>query len=319
MLFTKLGLSILVLLVSTTVIAKGAKPEITEVFVDTDHNQLVITGSGFASPDVNVRLGGYPDVLTLDPDLSSPEELVVDLPGEVAAGDYKLTVSQGKNGEDQDDYDLTIGANGAEGPAGPTGPAGAQGPTGPAGPAGQAGPAGDRGPAGAQGSPGAMGPQGPAGGQGPEGPAGAPGPEGPAGAQGPTGAITDVSCDDGEYATGVDESGNLICAVLPVSVQTVSFPSSGTSPIDLRVDCPSAPSQQLVLYASISGGYTCSLGADDLPGGANFQVEFTQDSGGANCYLRVTDSSDENLALPVYANGCGCTVICAISSIWQPN
>jgi hypothetical protein len=116
----------------------------------------------------------------------------------------------------------------------------------------------------------------------------------------------------------VDESGNLICAVLPVSVQTVSFPSSGNSPIDLRVDCPLDPFQ-LVLYASISGGYTCSLGADNLPAGAKFQVEFTQDSYGANCYLRVTDSSDENLTLPVYANGCGCTVICAISSIWEPN
>jgi cysteine-rich repeat protein len=49
---------------------------------------------------------------------------VVDLPGVVDAGDYRLTVSQGKKGNDQDAYDLTIGA---VGPAGPQGPAGADG------------------------------------------------------------------------------------------------------------------------------------------------------------------------------------------------
>ena len=131
--FTKLCISVLLLLASTTVLAKGAQPQIAEVFVDTDNNQLVISGSGFDSPDVSVSLGGYPDFLILNTDLSTEEELVVDLPGIVGAGDYKLTVSQGRKGKNQDDYDLTIGAVGPPGEQGFTGPSGQVGPRGPEG------------------------------------------------------------------------------------------------------------------------------------------------------------------------------------------
>ena len=231
--FAKLWLSVLFLLVSTTVLAQNAKPEITEVFVDTENNQLIISGSGFDSPDVSVNLGGYPDALTLDTDLSTAEELVVDLPDNVGAGDYKLTVSQGKKGKDQDDYDLTIGAIALAGPAGPAGPPGAPGP---AGPEGAPGPAGAQGPAGPEGAAGPAGPEGLAGAQGPAGPGGPAGVQGPAGAQGPTGpegppgSITDSSCPEGEFLTGSDESGNLVCAPPPIFCDRVITPQLVTPP-----------------------------------------------------------------------------------------
>lgn len=128
--FTRLFISVLFLLVSTNVLAKGETPQISEVLIDLDNNQLIISGSGFDNPDI--RLGGYPDLLTLDSEVSDANFLVVDLPDAVDAGDYRLTVSQGKKGKDQDDYDLTFGAVGPQGERGPKGDKGDPGAQGPA-------------------------------------------------------------------------------------------------------------------------------------------------------------------------------------------
>jgi len=61
--------------------------------------------------------------------------------------------------------------------------------------------------------PGPEGPQGPAGPQGPPGPDGAQGEPGPPGEQGPQGAAAFIgfSCPDGQYVTGFDLNGELIC------------------------------------------------------------------------------------------------------------
>jgi len=42
-----------------------------------------------------------------------------------------------------------------------------------------------------------------------------PGPQGPTGPQGPSGTINTQSCPSGEYASGVSQSGALICIAFP--------------------------------------------------------------------------------------------------------
>ena len=154
--FTKLSISILCLALSTTALAKKLTPQISEVWIDTDNNQLVISGSGFDNPDVS--LGAYAGFLP--PVSSSADEVVVELPDPVDAGDYKLTVRQGKGGKDQDYYDLTIGAVGPRGEKGDTGEQGSKGDTGEQGPKGDAGEQGPQGVEGPKGDQGLQGPQG---------------------------------------------------------------------------------------------------------------------------------------------------------------
>lgn len=115
--YGKFFISVLCLLFSTTVLAKKLTLQISEIWVDSDNNQLVISGSGFDSPDVS--LGAYSGFLV--PVSTAEDEVVVELPNALDAGDYKLIVSQGKNGNDQVDYDLTIGAVGPQGEQGPPG------------------------------------------------------------------------------------------------------------------------------------------------------------------------------------------------------
>lgn len=102
--------------------------------------------------------------------------------------------------------------------------------TGPVGPQGPAGPKGDTG---ATGPRGATGPQGPTGPAGPKGDTGATGPAGP---QGPAGvnASAGQSCPTGDYVSGFDQAGKLVCTPLPAaacpanSVLTFSVTSSPT-------------------------------------------------------------------------------------------
>ena len=102
----------LLLILSFPALAKKVTPEISEVFVDTVNNQLVIIGTGLDNADVS--LGEYPDYLT--PVLTmEDDELVVELPAGILEGDYKLTVSTRAKGRKKmsraDEYDLTIGAS----------------------------------------------------------------------------------------------------------------------------------------------------------------------------------------------------------------
>ena len=66
--------------------------------------------------------------------------IVANLPANIAAGTYLLTVTNSKRASGS--ADVTIGAAGPQGPAGLQGPAGPQGPAGSQGPAGPAGPTG---------------------------------------------------------------------------------------------------------------------------------------------------------------------------------
>ena len=110
---------------------------------------------------------------------------------------------------------------GPEGPQGPPGPEGPQGPDGPPGPPGPVGPAGPQGPQGEPGPDGPQGPQGPQGVQGQPGPQGPPGPEGPQGPQGPPGnlALAGQTCPQGQFVTGFDTSGNIVCQWATSAIQ----------------------------------------------------------------------------------------------------
>ncbi len=110
-----------------------------------------------------------------------------------------------------------VGPAGSAGPQGEPGVQGEQGPIGLQGPAGPAGPQGEpgvQGPAGPQGEQGLIGPQGPVGPQGiagPEGPRGRTGDTGPEGRKGDPGVALPGECDYGEFVTGVDRAGEIIC------------------------------------------------------------------------------------------------------------
>jgi hypothetical protein len=93
----------------------GGHLNITEVFVDFDNNELVITGEdfGFGPGPTVVTLGEVGD-LTISSEMDT--EIVAALPaGGVADGDYLLTVSRSNGQSQNDEYDLTIGADGAAG------------------------------------------------------------------------------------------------------------------------------------------------------------------------------------------------------------
>jgi uncharacterized protein YjbI with pentapeptide repeats len=103
-----------------------------------------------------------------------------------------------------------IGTDGAQGQQGPAGPPGEQGPNGADGAQGQQGPTGPPGEQGPNGADGAQGQQGPAGPPGEQGPIGADGPQGPTGPSGAL-ALAGQSCTTGQYVTGFDIDGNIVC------------------------------------------------------------------------------------------------------------
>ncbi|TWP37002.1 collagen-like protein [Leekyejoonella antrihumi] len=131
---------------------------------------------------------------------------------------------------------ITWSQTGPTGPQGPVGPRGATGATGATGARGATGATGAKGDTGATGARGAVGATGPAGPTGPKGETGATGPAGPAGPQGPAGvnASAGTSCPSGDYVSGFDTAGKLLCTALPVaacpanSVLTFSATSAPT-------------------------------------------------------------------------------------------
>lgn len=149
---------------------------------------LTIKGVNFdngAAPIVNIGAIGALTVCSSD-----GTTIIAAMPDPLPDGDYRISVITGNAVKDFSEYDLTVGAVGAQGEPGPAGPqgdtgsAGAQGDTGPEGPTG---PQGDIGPAGPDGSTGPQGDAGPAGPSGPQGDAGPSGPTGPQGDTGPAG------------------------------------------------------------------------------------------------------------------------------------
>jgi len=105
-----------------------------------------------------------------------------------------------------------------QGPTGPQGEQGLQGEAGPPGPQGEAGPPGTQGNAGPTGDPGIQGP---------------PGLTGPMGPQGPPGTtplliMVGQNCPEGEFLTGFDPIGNILCG-MPPAASTPPAPSAITN------------------------------------------------------------------------------------------
>ncbi|MFC1776845.1 IPT/TIG domain-containing protein [Pseudomonadota bacterium] len=126
--FTLLIICSFLLIVSFPAIAKPEqpkKPVISEVFVDTTSASpdtlITIIGSNFDNPDVSLGTQGFLTVTDWDETM-----IEVETPVELD-GDYKLTVSQGINGKNTDEFDLTISSGGGVGPQGPVGPPGPAG------------------------------------------------------------------------------------------------------------------------------------------------------------------------------------------------
>lgn len=99
-------------------------PEISEVFVNFDRQEISVYGVDFDDPTFYLGSGVIPlEVISVQPDL-----VLLALPVDLLPGDYVLKVVEGVVSSA---YDLTIGA---VGPAGPQGEKGDAGETGPAGP-----------------------------------------------------------------------------------------------------------------------------------------------------------------------------------------
>ncbi|MDA0738709.1 MAG: hypothetical protein O3A59_07125 [Nitrospirae bacterium] len=112
--------------------------QIKEVVVDLEVGTLTILGQDLdLGNTLDVTLGELGSLLIVG--MPTDTEIVAALPSTISNGDFLLTVSTGNARNQNDEYDLTIGAVGPEGPVGT---------------------AGDPGPPGAQGPPGAIGPQG---------------------------------------------------------------------------------------------------------------------------------------------------------------
>jgi len=109
------------------------KLTITEVFLDNPETPTSITiiGERFSFGREPVVTLGEVGALPVH-GVPTDTRIVALLPANLAAGDYRLSVSTGTGDAKNDEYDLTIGAAGPTGPMGPTGPAGPAGPPDPA-------------------------------------------------------------------------------------------------------------------------------------------------------------------------------------------
>jgi hypothetical protein len=124
-------------LICSAVMAHAQTPTIVSAIVNSATQQITITGASLTATGAPVvKL----DSATLTLVSSSSTRIVANLPAGLAAGTYRMTVSNGSGTLGV--FDLTNGAVGPRGPAGPAGPQGATGATGPAGSQGPAGPQG---------------------------------------------------------------------------------------------------------------------------------------------------------------------------------
>ena len=159
---------------------------ILEGFADESSGQLTLLADEFISPLVTLGTDGTP----LTEVSNNGTTLVLELPGDLIPGNYRIEI---EDGFASGSFDFTFGAVGPQGPQGIQGPEGPQGLTGPEGPRG---PRGIQGPIGPQGE---MGLQGPEGERGPAGPAGSDGGSCSV-AEDASGMIT-LTCPDGSTAS----------------------------------------------------------------------------------------------------------------------
>ena len=130
-----LGASVLLIVCfSLAMAAKPAPPgghlNVIQVLVDDPNDPTSITIVGedllFGGGPPTITLGEYVDELVIV-GTATDTEITAELPENIDAGDYLLTVSNGNGQSQNDEYDLTIGAVGPQGPKGDIGDTGATG------------------------------------------------------------------------------------------------------------------------------------------------------------------------------------------------
>ncbi|MEM7009584.1 MAG: hypothetical protein AAF462_10660, partial [Thermodesulfobacteriota bacterium] len=234
------------LFVASSAFAQKPRVTIVTVSIDFSISQMTITGENFnIGPNpTTATLGGIP----LNIISNNGSVMEVELPQNLAAGDYELVIKSGPGPRKMDNESITIGNQGPEGemgdPGAPGDPGddGAQGPQGPSGPMGPQGPQGDtgpQGPTGPEGSPGPQGNPGPQGEQGPQGADGAPGPQGDPGTQGEQGPPGEDGSDGEQGPQG--EKGDQGDPGAPFALEFLEFVN----------DCdgnPDSPGKRYVAY-----------------------------------------------------------------------
>lgn len=98
------------------------RPTIVSTDADFQTNQRTIAGSHFGNADPYVTLDGH--ALTVV--THAPTNVVADIPTNLAAGAYLLTVKNQSDGL-TGSFDVTLGTVGPQGPQGPQGPPGTGG------------------------------------------------------------------------------------------------------------------------------------------------------------------------------------------------
>jgi len=203
---------------------------ITNVEVDYAQGQMFIHGRNFSTltgvpPTVHLKEIGV-NVKTY-----GPSTIVVTLPPSVQQpGNYLLTMSSGPNLEQNDSFNVTLGAVGPKGPKGEPGIPGLKGNKGDQGDQGIKGNQGDQGIKGLQGDQGIPGLKGDQGDQGIKGPPGAPGYTGPLSCRIVAGASVNeyvfpgsyAGCASGEFLTGGACSSNTTAIGTASNVTSVS-------------------------------------------------------------------------------------------------
>lgn len=138
---------------------------------------ILIEGEGFGTAPA-VSLGQDMGTLLELTIVSSTElSIIAELPSEIVPATYLVVVQAGSTPNTKAIMDVTIGAVGPEGPQGVQGLEGSQGPPGPQGPSGPPGPQGEQGPAGNL-------------------------------------ALAGQNCTQGQFVTGFDSYGNIVCQFL---------------------------------------------------------------------------------------------------------
>jgi hypothetical protein len=230
-------------------------PVITHTEVDYSAMTIYVYGSDFGTKKPIVTLGDDQLVLLK----WDPGEIVAQLPSDIPAGSYKLTLFSLFSHHHkylEASLSVTIGAEGPPGEPGPQGPVGLTGPPGPQGPTGLTGP---------------QGPVGPIGPQGPQGPTGLTGPQGPEGPEGPPGpAGTGGSLDSSKFRS-------YKCT----SAIKCSCPTTGEILISGGAWCSQTGATPFLLYSSPSPGSppktweAACAGSNNLTGGVTAGVPFS--------------------------------------------
>jgi hypothetical protein len=123
-------------------------------------------------------------------------------------------------------------------------------------------------------------------------------------------AIPDQQCASGDYATGIDASGNLLCAAPPAPPSTSIVSTPLPNPwLGNTITTPECPTGSIVVAGAVGsapGTGICSL--SNGGGSSVLQALVIQGADAISCIAALTDLQGGTPALGV--NNCACLAIC---------